>query len=77
MELYSLPSLKELDKGVIHESELTASFVHPLLKGLFATNYEDRVAHSYVLSLPHLFAIFFLIFHNNVFIFLQCKHYHQ
>jgi hypothetical protein len=62
-EFYRLPTLKELSTGNIHESELTSSFIHPLLQSLLATDHDDRVARWYVLNLPHLLAaIFFLLF---------------
>ncbi|KAI9033562.1 hypothetical protein CLU79DRAFT_829947 [Phycomyces nitens] len=39
-----LPAIKDLDINDVNESELTSSFIHPFIQGLFAVDHEDRVA---------------------------------
>ncbi|CAO3643205.1 unnamed protein product [Mucor fragilis] len=41
---YLLPAMKELDNKIIHESELSTSYIHPLMQGLFAVNKENIIA---------------------------------
>ncbi|KAI8384255.1 uncharacterized protein BYT42DRAFT_611973 [Radiomyces spectabilis] len=41
------PALKDLDIGHLRESELAASFVHPLIQALLAYDTEDKAARYY------------------------------
>lgn len=50
--------MKELDNKIIHESELSTSYIHPLMQGLFAVNKENIIARWYVASLPYRALIF-------------------
>ncbi|CAO3593473.1 unnamed protein product [Absidia cylindrospora] len=39
-----LPAIKDLDTDHLSESELTSSFIHPFVQGLFAMDHDDRIA---------------------------------